>query len=67
MLEAVEEAQARLNTPTGKDQKETWAESLITAVIQNLEVVCLLIQRAKAQIILNKYMDSDGRHSLSDC
>ena len=38
MLQAVEEAQARMSVSQGKEQKQTWAESLITAIIKNLEV-----------------------------
>ena len=42
MLQAVEEAQARLAATAGKEQKQTWAESLITAIIKNLEVIVAL-------------------------
>ena len=38
MLQAVEEAQSRMSQTQDKGQKQTWAESLITAIIKNLEV-----------------------------
>ena len=40
MLSAVEEAQARQQEGTGKggEEKQSWAESLITAIVKNLEV-----------------------------
>ena len=41
MLDAVEEAQQRIKRKaisSNKDEKQTWAESLITAIIKNLEV-----------------------------
>ncbi|XP_063693662.1 intermembrane lipid transfer protein VPS13A-like [Bolinopsis microptera] len=38
MLQAVEEAQTRMSETQGKGQKQTWAESLITAIIKNLEL-----------------------------
>ncbi|KAL5247330.1 hypothetical protein ACHWQZ_G019262 [Mnemiopsis leidyi] len=56
MLQAVEEAQTRLSVDQEKEQKQTWAESLITAIIKNLEI--------KIKNIHIRYEDPDSGYAV---